>query len=349
MSIAEQEAGISAPRNGWIRRYRWPLMLAGPLVIAAVAIWLVLTSGRFESTDNAYVQVAKAPVSASIPGRVIEIAVKENQRVTRGQVLFRLDPDDVEAAVREAEAKLAAARVQVATSRKGVDEQLVAMQTAQRQLEYAAREAARQRALVEAGVASRQQADQAAQSAVNARQQVAQAREQLAQARINLADPATGRNPAVLQAEAELARARLAVEHTVIVAPTDGIVARVEQLQVGAYVNPSQTVFYLLSGQPWIEANFKENQLARMRVGQPAKIKIDAFSKDELTGHLASFAPGTGAAFSALPAQNATGNWVKVVQRLPVRIAFDKPPPEMAARAGLSAQVTVDVRRPGQR
>ena len=139
------------------------------------------------------------------------------------------------------------------------------------------------------------------------------------------------------------------MEHTVIVAPTDGIVARVEQLQVGAYVNPSQTVFYLLSGQPWIEANFKENQLAKMRVGQPAKIKIDAFSKDELTGHLASFAPGTGAAFSALPAQNATGNWVKVVQRLPVRIAFDKPPPEMAARAGLSAQVTVDVRRPGQR
>jgi membrane fusion protein (multidrug efflux system) len=109
----------------------------------------------------------------------------------------------------------------------------------------------------------------------------------------------------------------------------------------------SQTAFYLLSGQPWIEANFKEDQLAHMKVGQPVKIKVDADPDARITGHVASFSPGTGQTFSALPAQNATGNWVKVVQRLPVRIAFDKTPPDMAGRAGLSANVTVDVRSPG--
>jgi membrane fusion protein (multidrug efflux system) len=117
-------------------------------------------------------------------------------------------------------------------------------------------------------------------------------------------------------------------------------------MPVGTYLNASQTGFWLLSGEPWVEANFKEDQLAHMRVGQSASIKVDAYPDVELKGHVASFSPGTGSAFSALPAQNATGNWVKVVQRLPVRIAFDKPPPDMAGRAGLSARVKVDVRAP---
>ena len=119
---------------------------------------------------------------------------------------------------------------------------------------------------------------------------------------------------------------------------------RVEQLQVGSYVNPAETLFWLVSGRPWVEANFKEDQLARMRVGQPATIKVDAYPDRPFKGHVESFSPGSGQAFSPLPAQNATGNWVKVVQRLPVRIAFDEPPPDMAGRAGLSAVVTVDVR-----
>jgi membrane fusion protein, multidrug efflux system len=129
-----------------------------------------------------------------------------------------------------------------------------------------------------------------------------------------------------------------------VIAPKDGVVTRVQQLQVGGYVNPSQTVFWLISGVPWVEANFKEDQLGKMRVGQPATVKIDAYPDEPLKGHVASFSPGTGSAFSALPAQNATGNWVKVVQRLPVQIAFDQPPPDMAGRIGLSAVVKVDVR-----
>ena len=129
-----------------------------------------------------------------------------------------------------------------------------------------------------------------------------------------------------------------------VVAPQDGVVTRVEQIQVGSYINASQPLFWLVSGRPYVEANFKEDQLAKMRVGQSASIRIDAYPGKPLAGHIASFSPGSGSSFSLLPAQNATGNWVKVVQRLPVRIEFDQPPPEAASHAGLSAGVKVDTR-----
>jgi membrane fusion protein (multidrug efflux system) len=151
-----------------------------------------------------------------------------------------------------------------------------------------------------------------------------------------------------MQAQAQLDRAKLNIAYGTVVAPADGVVTRVDQMPVGTYLNASQTGFWLLSGRPWVEANFKEDQLAHMKVGQPVSIKVDAYPDADIKGHVASFSPGTGQAFSALPAQNATGNWVKVVQRLPVRISFDQPPPGMAARAGLSAKVTVDVRAPGR-
>jgi membrane fusion protein (multidrug efflux system) len=182
-------------------------------------------------------------------------------------------------------------------------------------------------------------------------QQVAAAQQQVAQALANLggASVTAENHPAVLQAKAALDRARINVAYGTVVAPQDGVVTRVDQLQVGSYVNPAQTLFWLVAGVPWVEANFKEDQLANMRVGQPATIHIDAYPSVTFPGHVASFSPGAGQAFSPLPAQNATGNWVKVVQRLPVRVAFDKPPPDMAGRAGLSAQVTVNVKPAAER
>jgi membrane fusion protein (multidrug efflux system) len=337
---------VEAPRRGFWSRWRWPLMIGGPVVILAIAAYLVLTGGKTQETDDAYVQVAKAPISTAVSGRVIEIDVKENQVVKAGQVLLRLDPADVGADLDRAQASLAAANVQVATLRAQYEDRRVALATAQQTATFADREAARQKALVEAGVASRQQADEAQHAADMARQQVSSARQQLVAAQAALSDGGGGAPPAVLQARAAIKMARLGLGHTVIVAPQDGVVTRVDQLQLGAYVNPAQTLFWLISGEPWVEANFKEDQLAKMRVGQPAAIHIDAHGSGDIAGHVASFSPGTGAAFSALPAQNATGNWVKVVQRLPVRIAFDKAPPDMASRAGLSAKVTVDI-RPG--
>jgi len=343
--IDEEAVASEPPRRA--ARWRWPLMIGGPVVILAGVAWFVLTGGRSESTDDAYVQIGKAPISAAIAGRVVEVDVKENQRVKAGEVLFRLDPADEQAAAQRAQAALASARLQVVGLRAAYDQQRLLLASAGTTQTFTAREAARQRALVAAGVASRQQADEARQNADLAAAQVTVARQQTAAALANLGDAAKAPSayPGVLQAQASLQATRIALSRTVVVAPQDGVVTRVDQLQVGAYVNPAQTLFFLLSGEPWVEANFKESQLRKMRVGQPAQIKIDAYGGGTLAGHVASFSPGAGSSFSALPAQNATGNWVKVVQRLPVRIAFDKPPPDVAARDGLSAKITVDVRQ----
>jgi membrane fusion protein (multidrug efflux system) len=326
-------------------------MFGGPLVIlAALAVYL-LSLGRFQTTDNAFVQVAKTPVAPSISGRVLEIYVRENQAVRKGQVLFRLDARDAQANLAAAEAQLAGAQQMVSQQRAGYAREQAHVAAARENLRYAEAEASRQAGLAAAGAGSAQQADQARHSARLARDQLRAAEQTAAAALAVLGGDPNGaaRAAAVLQAGAQLERARLNSSYTEVVAPSDGIVARVDQLPVGAYLNASQTAFWLMSGRPWVEANFKEDQIARMRTGQPVEIDVAAYPKHRLTGRVASFAPGTGQAFSALPAQNATGNWVKVTQRLPVRIEFDQPPPDMASRAGLSATVKVDVRSSGDR
>jgi membrane fusion protein (multidrug efflux system) len=333
-----------------MQRLRWPLIIGGPVLIGLVVTYLILTGGKTQTTDDAYVQIEKAPVAPSIAGRVTDVFVKENQVVRRGQVLFTLDTRDMQATAEAAQAQVANASLQVGALRAGYQQQMAMVQAASDQLSYATTEAARVKNLANVGVDSQAQVDQASHAVLAARAQLAAARQQAAQALANLngkPNLAAGEAPAVMQAQAQLDRAKLNVSYGTVVAPADGIVTRVDQMPVGTYLNASQTGFWLLSGQPWIEANFKEDQLAHMKVGQAVTIKIDAYP-EALKGHVASFSPGTGQAFSALPAQNATGNWVKVVQRLPVRIAFDKPPPDMAGRAGLSAKVTVDVRAPGR-
>lgn len=338
---AEEPVDRPAP----LARWRWPAMIAGPVIILGLTAYFVLTSGRTETTDDAYVQAAKAPISASVSGRVTEVDVVENQHVKAGQVLFKLDPADAQVAAQRAEASVSAARLQVVGLRAALDQQQLLLKSALQTAAFTAKEATRQTALVNAGVTSREQAASAAHAAELASDQAAVARQQVATALANLggASVSSDAYPAVLQARAAEAATRLDMVHTVVVAPKDGVVTRVDQLQVGAYVNPAQTVFFLINGKPWVEANFKENQLKKMRVGQRVKIKIDALGNQALAGHVASFSPGAGSAFSALPAQNATGNWVKVAQRLPVRIAFDRTPPDVAGRAGLSATVAVDV------
>jgi membrane fusion protein (multidrug efflux system) len=321
-------------------------MLGVPALVLGGLAWVVLTGGRSESTDDAYVQAAKSPISPAIAGRVIEVDVVDNQRVRAGDTLFKLDPADEIVAVRRAEAALAAAKLQVVSLRSALAERRLQLGSAVETRDYAAREAERQQALVAAGVASRRDAADARHAADLAQAQVAVSRQQADAALADLggAEHSPDAYPGVMQARATLEAAQLDLAHTVVIAPTDGVVTRVDQLQKGAYLTTAQTVFYLLSGEPWIEANFKEDQLARMRVGQPARINIDALGGGALPGHVASFSPGAGSSFSPLPAQNATGNWVKVVQRLPVRIAFDKAPPEVVSRAGLSAKVTVILR-----
>ena len=352
-ATATDQAGqeMAAPRRSLLSRWRWPLMIVGPLLILAIAAFFVLTSGRSESTDDSYVQAARVPVSASIGGRVTELDVTENQQVRKGQVLFKLDVRDFAASQEQAAAQLAGARLQVQALEAAYQQQVAALKMAKDTAAFADTQAARQKSMMQVGVSSRDQYETAMHAADVAHQSVITSQQMLAQALANLggANVSVDGHPQVQQAQAALDRARLNVSYGEVVAPQDGVVTRVEQLQVGSYVNPAQTLFWLVAGQPWVEANFKEDQLAKMLPGQPARVHIDACPGQDFAGKVATFSPGAGQAFSPLPAQNATGNWVKVVQRLPVRIAFDDPPTGKCGAAGLSANVTVDVRSGAKR
>jgi membrane fusion protein, multidrug efflux system len=332
-------------------RYRKPLLFAAPVVVIVGGLFIYLHGGRTEATDDAYVQSFKVQVSANVPGRVVAVGVTNNQRVRAGQLLFRLDPAPYQAMVDEAAAKLASARLRISALQANYRQGASELKAAQDRLHFAERERDRQQELLGQGISSQAQYDTAALAAVTASQQIETVAQQNASVLASLGGDAArpvDQNPIVREAQAALDQANLRLGYTTIQAPQDGVVTRVDQLPVGNYVEASKPVFTLVGTSLWIEANFKEDQLARMKVGQAVTIKIDAYP-EALKGHVASFSPGTGQAFSALPAQNATGNWVKVVQRLPVRIAFDKTPPDMAGRAGLSAKVTVDVRAPGAR
>jgi membrane fusion protein (multidrug efflux system) len=228
-------------------------------------------------------------------------------------------------------------------------QQLANLGSAQDTLAYQEKEYERQRRLLTTGIASQAQFDQALRALDNARQQVASAQQQAASALALLdgnPDIDPNRHPSVLQAQAELDRANLNLSYTSIFAPDDGIVTKVERLQVGDYVSAASPVFVLISSRDvWIEANFKENQLTDMRTGQPATVNIDTYPDRTFRAQVASIAPGTGSQFSALPPENATGNWVKVVQRLPVRLELEQAFPTLALHSGLSATVEVDTGR----
>jgi len=337
-------ASYTTPRQPLARRLRWPLLVGGPLILAIVILIVWLSGGRYISTDDAYVQAARVDISTNVPGRVVEVDVRDNQRVAFGQQLFRLDPRVFDTAATEAAAELAAARANLVGEEAMVGQRQAELKQAQSNLDFQSRELARQKTLAAAGVSSQQQLSSQLAAADAARTQVEAAKQALASAVAVLggAKAAAGASPAVRQAQASLQRAQLNQSYGVIQAPQAGTVTKVDQLQVGDYVNAAQPLFSLVADRMWIEANFKEDQLAQMRVGQHVTVKVDAFPKTRITGRVESLSPGTGSSFALLPAENATGNWVKVVQRLPVRIALDPLPRGTDLHAGLSAKVSVD-------
>lgn len=335
-------AEVTAPRKRSLRTF---LMVSGPVLVLLVAGYFWLTGGRYESTDNASLQSAMVAISPSVGGRVVSVEVKENQRVRQGDVLFRIKPSSFEASVAEAEAELAAARTGVASLRANYREALSQVSAAEARHTFAQSEATRQKSLVGEGISSRAQYDEAVTAVRTARDGIAAARAKADALRAALVGSLEGpvdTQPEVRKALSKLAQARLDLGDTVVRAPQDGVVTRVNQLQVGNVVSPGRPVFMLTGLRFWVQANFKEDQLRYMRAGQPAKIEVDAFPDHALKGHVESFSPGTGSSFSVLPAENATGNWVKVVQRLPVQIAIDEVPAGLPLSAGLSATVEID-------
>ena len=326
-------------------RWRAPLLLAGVCVLLAAGVTFYLQGGRTETTDDAFLQAGQAEVAADISGPVVAVDVVENQAVRVGQALFHIDPRPFQTAVDEAAARLADARAAVGARRASYLQARAEMQAGQARLAYAVAEAARQKGLLAKGISSQNQYDQAALAVQTGRQAIQTSTQQAESVRAMLSgdvDTPTERQPAVQAAQAVLDRTRLDLAYTVVRAAQDGIVTRVNQLQPGNYVAAARPVFTLVGTHIWVEANFKESQLRYMRIGQPATVTVDAFSDQPLAAHVTSFSPGTGNSFALLPAENASGNWVKVVQRLAVELDLDQPAADLPLHAGLSARVAVD-------
>jgi membrane fusion protein (multidrug efflux system) len=327
---------------------RLVLMIVVPLALVVGGGWFWLTGGRYEDTDNAYVQQAKVSLSADIAGRITGVNVGENQVVKAGTVLFTIDPQPYQIALDQANAALASARVNVEQLKVSYGTAQVQLNAAQQNLTVRQTAYDRQSALVKQGVNSNSALDdsklalQAAQAAVD------QAKQQVAAATAALAgDPKidTDKHPAVLAALAQVESAQRNLAKTSVVAPADGIVANVANLNAGQFVAAGTTIASLVETDgTWVEANFKETQLADMKVGQPVSVSVDAFP-GKIQGTVESLGAATGSEFSLIPAQNATGNWVKVVQRIPVRIKLTADAEEALLKTGMSATVAVDTGR----
>lgn len=345
--ISDRVAGgrFRLSRARWLRVL---LMIAVPLAIVIGGGWWYLTSGRYVSTDDAYVQANTVTVSSDVSGRVVAVDVQDNQYVKAGQVLIRLDDRPYRAAVERAQAQLASARLQVEGMRATYRQRLADLAAAQDTLKYQQSEYDRQKHLLEQHVTSQSSFDQAQNHLVTAREQVAAVQQQIANILASLGgnpDIPTDEHPLVRQAQAELDQAQLNLGYTVIRAPANGIVTNVNKLPVGNYLATSTPAFSLVeTDHPWIEANFKETELTHMKDGDEATVSVDAYPGITFKARVASLSPGTGSQFSVLPPQNATGNWVKVVQRLPVRLEIENPDPARPLRAGMSAYVNVDTR-----
>jgi membrane fusion protein (multidrug efflux system) len=332
------------------RSRRFIVMAIVPVILIAVGLWFWLTGGRYMSTDNAYVQQDRVTITADIPGRIVEVAVKSNQHVTKGDLLFRLDPEPYKIALAQDEAAVASARLSVEQLRATYQMALAEEQAARSDLDFSKKAYDRQQDLLKKGVASQATYDQAEQALRTAQQALTQATEKASAAVAGLGgDPSikTDEHPAVLAAIGKRDQAALDLAHTETRAPLDGVVSQTERLQVGGYVSspeamPTALLSLVETNDTWVEANFKETDLTKMVPGQKATISIDAYPGRSYKGEVASIGAGTGAMFSVLPAQNATGTWVKVVQRVPVRIRFSEPTDNLPLRMGLSASVEVD-------
>jgi membrane fusion protein (multidrug efflux system) len=337
----EENTIVEAPPKK--RRGRLLILLSVPLILLAAGLYMYLTSGRYVSTDNAYVQQDKISVPAEVSGRIVEVGVKENQKVKAGDLLFRIDPAPFRIALEQAQAQIAAAQVGVNKLQAQVSGGPADIQAAQDNLLVAQRNFERYAELIKRGFTTRVLYDQALHGVQEAKQRLADARNA---AQVNAAQLSKGNvqdQPAVQAAIAARDKALLDLKRTEVRAPADGYASQTDRLQVGTMaVQGLGMVTIFRSNNTWIEANFKETDLKNMAPGQPAEIKIDAYS-GKLCGHVASIGRGTGSENSLLPAQNANGNWVKVTQRVPVRIAIDCPLNRQLL-AGLSVDVTVDTK-----
>jgi membrane fusion protein, multidrug efflux system len=331
------------------RRSRWALFALLPLALLAGG-YSYVSGGRVMSTDNAYVEADKVSISTDVSGIVKQIEVGNNQQVEAGQVLFRLDDLPFRLALERAEAQVGNVRNDLNAMKASYRGMQAQIKQAQADIDYYDREFRRQQELAAKNIASQQTFDTARRNLQNAQHKLTSFDEQLAAIAANLnGDPdiPIEQHPRYRDAMAQRDEAARQLNHTVVKAPFAGIVTNVPAIAPGKYLQASMIAFYLVSGDHvWVDANPKETELTNVRPGQPVTAKVDTYPDAEWQGTVESISPAAAQEFSLLPAQNTSGNWVKVVQRIPMRVRLDTTDKHLPPlRAGMSVEVNVDTGR----
>jgi len=342
---APRPAPAAAVAERGSSKWRMPALLGMPLLIIAAALWWWFGNPGVVKTDNAYVKLDIVSVAPEVIGKIASVQVREGQAVRAGDVLFTIDPTPYRVAVAQADAQIAAAQANITSLQAEVGATSADLAGARDDLALAQANYAREQALMERGFNTRAAMDAAKHAVDAARDKLVSVRADVTskQAKLATGSAVAGVNPAIAAARAARERAELDLRRTVLRAPADGVVTQANRLQVGQMVFPGVGALSVVaSGSARVDANFKETDLARMRVGQPVDIRLDAYPDLALKGHVRAIGAGTGSEFSVLPAQNATGNWIKITQRVPVRITIDSRP-DQPLIAGLSAVVKVHV------
>ena len=327
---------------------RTVLLVVAPLVAAAVGVYLYAESGRYVTTENAYIKSNVVAISSDVSGRVEWVGVDDHTLVRKGQILFRLDQQPFRIALDRADAQLELVRTQVENLRTDYHEAVARVAAEEERVKFLARQLSRQKQLKDLKLGSEQAYDVAAHDLSLAERQVRVLRQRVQRALQSLGgDPEmeVEEHARYLRARAERDQAAVAFADTSIEAPIDGITSNMK-LQAGEYVEEGEAVFTVIEhGRIWVEANLKETQLTHVLEGQLASVTVDAYPGVEWSATVDAIAPATGAEFSVLPPQNATGNWVKVVQRIPVLLDVEQPPGGNPLRAGMTVAVSIDTER----
>jgi membrane fusion protein (multidrug efflux system) len=328
------------------RRWRRLLLALGPIVVVIGAAYFYATGGRYEGTDNAYVQAHMVSISPEISGRVVAVPVHENELVKQGDVLLQIDPEPLKIAIAGAQANLEAARNNISAQKAAYRQRQADLQAAKDNIGFAQREFARREKLFAAKAISESEYDEA-RNQVSVSQSTAAAIQQDIQRILSELngnpDIAPEDHPTVRAAQSKLDQTKLDLQHATIVAPSDGVVSQIDNIRPGTYLQAGRATFSLVSDQDiWIAANLKETDLTYVRPGQQATVTVDTYPGVDFKAVVDSIGAATGSQFSALPAQNSSGNWVKVVQRIPVRLKIISQNAETPLRAGMSVVVSID-------
>src|SRR5215468_3735670 len=346
----EAKSGTSSANGLFARigrkRLRTILLVGLPAIVLVIGLGIYLSGGRYISTDNAYVGAQKVLITPDISGKIVKVAIREGQHVNPGDELFSLDREPFALALAQAKAKLDTARSDFDKLKSNLKSLNTLADLAQKNVELKQHDVDRKSKLVSSQTGSQADLDTAQASAVTAQLQAeyaVQQRDTTLNQLLGNPDLPLEKFPEYAQAKAALDNAQRDFDHTIVRAPMSGTATQVDNIQLGRFVAAGTPVLSVIDDQaPWIDANPKETDITYLHVGQKATIDVDSFPDRTFTGTVVSVSPGTGAQFSILPPQNATGNWVKVVQRVPVRIAFDKSGDTKLLRSGMSVNVEID-------